>query len=78
MGNYMGKAMEDNFRKNQEFMKEMQAVTLQRQIQMQNQMRERMAAAQVAREIDRKSTWTSSNLPCRQMNQLNINICELQ
>ena len=53
MGNYMGKAMEDNFRKNQEFMKEMQAVTVQRQIQMQNQMRERMAATQVAMARER-------------------------
>ena len=53
MGNYMGKAMEENFRKNQESMKEMQAVTMQRQIQMQNQMRERMAATQVAMARER-------------------------
>ena len=48
MGNYMGRAMDDNFKKNQEFMREMQAVQVKRQIQMQNQMRERMAATQIA------------------------------
>ena len=37
-----GKAMEDNLQKNQEFMQEIQRVTLERNIQMQNQMREKM------------------------------------
>merc|ERR1719507_2740769 len=41
--------MEDNLEKNQKFMLEMQRMTMERQIQMQNQMRERMAAAQIAR-----------------------------
>ena len=49
MGNFVGKAMESNFQKQQDFMLEMNRITMERQIQMQNQMRERMAAAQVAR-----------------------------
>merc|ERR1712142_1251561 len=53
MGSIVGKTMEDNFKKQQEFMLEMNRITLERQIQMQNQMRERMVAQQVAgaREI---------------------------
>ena len=60
MGNYMGKAMEDNLVKNQQFMLEINRsvlnlvidylqtrITLERQIQMQDQMRERMVALQV-------------------------------
>ena len=62
MGNFMGKAMEDNLKKNQEFMLEINRfdhpdhdqdgdncsrITLERQIQMQDQMRERMVAMQV-------------------------------
>ena len=49
MGNFMGKAMDENLKKNQQFMLEMNRITVERQIQMQNQMRERMAAAQVAK-----------------------------
>ena len=49
MGNFLGKAMDENFKKNQQFMLEMNRITVERQIQMQNQMRERMAAAQVAK-----------------------------
>lgn len=41
--------MEANFQKQQEFMLELNRITVERQIQMQNQMRERMQAAQVAR-----------------------------
>jgi len=59
MGNYMAKAMDDNFKKNQEFMREMQAVTVQRQIQMQNQIRERMAATQIAMARERLA-WLGS------------------
>ena len=33
MGNYMATAMDENLKKNQAFMAEMQAVTVQRQIQ---------------------------------------------
>ena len=48
MGGFLGKTMEDNFKKQQEFMLEMNRITMERQIQMQNQMRERMVASQVA------------------------------
>ena len=49
MGLIFGKTMEAQFQKQQDFMIEMNRITLERQIQMQNQMRERMMAAQVAR-----------------------------
>merc|ERR1712096_318898 len=49
MGNYVGRAMEDNLKKNQEFMLEMNRITMERQIQMQDQMRERMVAQQIAK-----------------------------
>lgn len=51
MGNLFSfsKTMEGNLKKNQEFMTEMNKITVERQIQMQNQMRERMMAMQVAR-----------------------------
>ena len=65
MGSMLGKTMEDNFKKQQDFMLEMNRylmiltnlmlsliiivrITLERQIQMQNQMRERMVAQQIA------------------------------
>jgi len=41
--------MEDNLKKNQEFMLEMNRITMERQIQMQDQMRERMMAQQIAK-----------------------------
>lgn len=49
MGVILGKAMDENLKKNQEFMTEMNRITVERQIHMQNQMRERMAAMQVAK-----------------------------
>lgn len=49
MGGFLGKAMDDNMQKNQEFMAENQRVMLERQMHMQNQMRERMVAMQIAR-----------------------------
>ena len=49
MGNLVGRAMDESMRRNQEFMMESQLVMLERQIQMQDQMRERMAAQQLAR-----------------------------
>eukprot|EP00092_Neocalanus_flemingeri_P088195 GFUD01111410.1.p1 GENE.GFUD01111410.1~~GFUD01111410.1.p1 ORF type:complete len:154 (+),score=49.66 GFUD01111410.1:220-681(+) len=49
MGNYVGRTMEDNLKKNQEFMLEMNRITMERQIQMQDQMRERMVAMQIAK-----------------------------
>jgi len=52
MGNMVGKAMEESMARNQEFMKEINRTTLERQIQMQDQMRERMVAMQVAKARD--------------------------
>ena len=49
MGNFMASAMEENFKKTQKFQMETQRIMLERQIQMQNQMRERQMAAQLAR-----------------------------
>ena len=49
MGMLLGKTMEDNFQKNQDFMQENQRVMMERQIQMQNEMRERMMAQSIAR-----------------------------
>lgn len=48
MGSMMAKAMDESFKKNKEFMTEMQVSTVQRQIQMQNQMRERGMAMQLS------------------------------
>ncbi|XP_078319727.1 plasminogen receptor (KT)-like [Crassostrea virginica] len=52
MGSIMGKAMDENLKKNQEFMLKVNQLTLERQIQMQNQMRERQMAMMVARSRD--------------------------
>ncbi|XP_030836437.1 plasminogen receptor (KT)-like [Strongylocentrotus purpuratus] len=48
MGSMMAKAMDQSFQKNKEFMTEMQVTTVQRQIQMQNKMRQRGMAMQLA------------------------------
>ncbi|KAL7643611.1 UNVERIFIED_CONTAM: hypothetical protein RMT77_005594 [Armadillidium vulgare] len=48
MGN-VNKAMNENLKKNQEFMIESQRIQLERQIHMQNEMRKKMMAMQVAR-----------------------------
>ncbi|CAC5407584.1 plasminogen receptor (KT)-like [Mytilus californianus] len=48
MGSVIGKAMDDNMKKQQEFMLETQRLQMERQIHMQNQMRERMMAMQIA------------------------------
>jgi len=45
----MSKAMDENMKKQQEFMLEMNRIGMERQIQMQNQMRERQAAAMIAK-----------------------------
>ena len=45
----MSKAMDENMKKQQEFMLEMNRIGIERQIQMQNQMRERQAAAMIAK-----------------------------
>lgn len=55
----MGKAMDENLQKNQDFMQEMQRVTMERQIQMQNEMRERMMAQQIAKSRE-MFTWLST------------------
>ena len=49
MGMFASKAMDESMKKNQEFMLEMNRITIERQIQMQNQMRERQAAGQIAK-----------------------------
>ncbi|XP_037092261.1 plasminogen receptor (KT)-like isoform X2 [Pollicipes pollicipes] len=59
MGNMMAKAMEENFEKNKKFMVEMQAAQLERQIHMQDQMRLRMHATQVARAREMFFWWAA-------------------
>jgi len=49
MGAFVSRAVEKNMKSNQEFMLEMNRITVERQLQMQNQMRERMAAMQIAK-----------------------------
>ncbi len=51
--------MDENLQKNQQFMEEMQRVTIERNIQMQNQMRERMIALQIARSRE-MFTWLAT------------------
>lgn len=48
MGNYFTVNMEENFRKNQDFITQMNNIKMERQLQMHNQMRERQLALQVA------------------------------
>lgn len=48
MGSIVGKSVDTNLKKNQEFMMDLQKLNLERQIQMHNQMRERALAMQVA------------------------------
>lgn len=59
MGMILGKAMDDSMKRNQEFMQETQRVMLERNIQMQNQMRERMMAQQIARTRE-MFTWLAT------------------
>ncbi|KAF6039019.1 hypothetical protein EB796_002674 [Bugula neritina] len=59
MGSFMSSALEDNMRKQQEFMLANQLLMLERNINMQNAMRERMMATQVARARDLVH-WTGS------------------
>jgi len=51
--------MDENMAKQQQFMLEMNRMTLERQIQMQNQMRERMMATQIARAREMFVWWGS-------------------
>ncbi|XP_045158865.1 plasminogen receptor (KT)-like [Mercenaria mercenaria] len=59
MGSVVGKVMEENFKKQQEFMEKSQSEMLERQIQMQNQMRERQAAMMIARSRDMFQWWSA-------------------
>ena len=59
MGNSIGKAMNENLEKQQAFMMELNQITVERQIQMQNQMRERMAATQIAMARERLNWFAS-------------------
>ncbi|XP_059149480.1 plasminogen receptor (KT)-like [Physella acuta] len=52
MGGIFGKAMDENFKKNQEFMLKTQQLQLERQLAMQNEMRERQMAVMIARARD--------------------------
>ncbi|XP_069128256.1 plasminogen receptor (KT)-like [Argopecten irradians] len=52
MGSIVGKAMDENMKKQQEFMLKTQRIQQERMLQMNNQMRERMMAAQIARARD--------------------------
>ncbi|XP_025110919.1 plasminogen receptor (KT)-like isoform X2 [Pomacea canaliculata] len=59
MGSILGKSMEENFKKQQEFMLMTGQMQLERQIQMQNAMRERQMAMQIARGRDLFLWWGS-------------------
>ncbi|KAJ8926819.1 hypothetical protein NQ314_020667 [Rhamnusium bicolor] len=49
MGNSFTINMEENFKKNQEFITEMNTIKIERQLQMRNQMRERQVALEIAK-----------------------------
>ncbi|XP_054715626.1 plasminogen receptor (KT)-like [Uloborus diversus] len=49
MGSFVGKSVDENFKKNQEFMMQLQRLQLERQIHMRNQIRERKLALQIAK-----------------------------
>ncbi|XP_064625826.1 plasminogen receptor (KT)-like [Lineus longissimus] len=59
MGSIVGKAMDENMKKQQAFMVENQKTMLERQIQMQNLMREKMMAFQLAKSRE-CFTWLAS------------------
>ncbi|KAL0811712.1 hypothetical protein ABMA28_009156 [Loxostege sticticalis] len=52
MGNYFTVNMEENFKKNQEFIQSINKIKMERQIQLQYQMQERQAAMQIAKNRD--------------------------
>jgi len=52
MGSIVGKAMDDNMKKQQEFMLKNQQLMLERQMAMQNEMRERQMAMMIAKSRD--------------------------
>jgi hypothetical protein len=57
MGAIIGKSMDENLRKNQEFMVATQRAQLERQMHMQNAMREQQMAIQLARGRDMFHYW---------------------
>ncbi|XP_070563553.1 plasminogen receptor (KT)-like [Ptychodera flava] len=59
MGNPMTKVMDENMVKSQEFMLKTQRMTMERQLMMQNVMRERQMAMQIARARDLFYWWGS-------------------
>ncbi|CAH1121565.1 unnamed protein product [Ceutorhynchus assimilis] len=50
MGNNFTINMEENFKKNQDFITEMNNIKIERQLQMRNQMRERQVAFEIAKQ----------------------------
>ncbi|KAI8432579.1 hypothetical protein MSG28_013566 [Choristoneura fumiferana] len=52
MGNYFTVNMEENFKKNQEFIQTINKIKMERQIQLQYQMQERQMALQIAKNRD--------------------------
>ncbi|XP_030756334.1 plasminogen receptor (KT)-like isoform X2 [Sitophilus oryzae] len=50
MGNNFTINMEENFKKNQDFITEINNIKIERQLQMRNQMRERQVALEIARQ----------------------------
>ena len=65
MGSFISSAMDDNMKKQQVFMVENQVTMLERNMNMQNAMRERMMATQVGLEMDqigRAHVWTPVTL----------------
>ncbi|KAI5631125.1 plasminogen receptor (KT) [Phthorimaea operculella] len=52
MGNYFTINMEENFKKNQEFIQTINKIKIERQIQLQYQIQERQAALQIAKNRD--------------------------
>ncbi|XP_077981498.1 plasminogen receptor (KT)-like [Glandiceps talaboti] len=64
MSESMGKTMDDQMEKNQAFMLKTQKMQLQRQLMMQNLMRERQMAMQIARGRDLFVWWGSFYAVC--------------
>ncbi|KAK2152073.1 hypothetical protein LSH36_340g02028 [Paralvinella palmiformis] len=59
MGLLMGKALDENMKKQQQFMLQNQRDAIERQIQMQNYMREQATAMQLATARERFNWWAS-------------------
>ncbi|XP_035829128.1 plasminogen receptor (KT) [Aplysia californica] len=61
MGSFLGKTMDENLKKNQEFMLKAQQLQMERQLAMQNEMRERQMAMMIARSRDFFWYWMTFN-----------------